>query len=374
MHRAALVLVFSGLFGLILPAFGAEPSGLDEDATLLRGGLGALPYVSLAAVLVGLGLSVAGYRKDPTTLGDPRAWRRFRRNRGALAGAVLVVLVGGIALIGPLVAPHDPDHIYDLGLNEEGVPMPSGTVFTRDGARVVVGVFDDPGPGARGAERFLLGTDNLGRDMLSRIFYGGRVSLAVAMGAVAIAGTLGFFAGMLGGYLRGFVDGAIIQLINYVLSLPFLLVAIALNRVIDDPSLLTLCVLLGLLSWTTLARVTRAKTLAVRELEYVQAARALGMGHGRILFRHVMPNVLGPAIVLVTTLIAQMIIVESAMSFLGLGVKPPTASWGTMLRDGQDYMAYAPNLLVFPAILIVATVFGFNLLGEGMRDALDPKE
>jgi peptide/nickel transport system permease protein len=132
--------------------------------------------------------------------------------------------------------------------------------------------------------------------------------------------------------------------------------------------------LLGFLSWTTLARVTRAKTLQVRELEFVQAARALGASHGRILLRHIMPNVLGPAIVIATTMVANMIIVESAMSYLGLGVKPPTASWGSMLRDGQEYLTHAPGLVFLPGLLIVATVFGFNLLGEGLRDALDPKE
>ena len=226
------------------------------------------------------------------------------------------------------------------------------------------------GPGAE----FLLGADQLGRDELSRLLFGGRVSLAVAFGAVLIAGVFGFGAGLVSGYFRGLTDAAVIQLVNFVLSLPFLLVAIALNRVIDDPSLFTLCLLLGALSWTTLARVTRAKTLQVRELQYVEAARALGMTHLRIILRHVVPNVLGPAIVIVTTLVAQMIIVESSMSFLGLGVKPPTASWGSMLRDGQEYLSHDPRMVLLPGMLIVVTVFGFNLLGEGLRDALDPKE
>lgn len=334
-----------GMTGLVLPVFGAEPEGARH----------LFPLLGLGLLALGAGALALAYRRDPTVAGDPRAWRRFRKNKGALAGGLLVLAVGAVGFVGPILAPHDPDRIYDAGLTDDGTPVPPGTV---DEGRLT----------------FLVGTDSLGRDELSRLLYGGRVSLAVAMGAVTIAGTLGFLAGILAGYFRGIVDGTIIQVINFVLSLPFLLVAIALNRVIDNPSLMTLCVLLGLLSWTRLARVTRAKTLQVRELEYVQAARALGMGHTRILARHVMPNVLGPAIVLVTTLIAQMIIIESAMSFLGLGVKPPTASWGTMLRDGQEYMVYAPRLLVWPAVLIVATVFGFNLLGEGMRDALDPKE
>lgn len=348
MHRLALTLLALGTTGLVLPVFGLEPEAAPH----------LFPLVGLGLLAAGLSALFAAYRRDPTVAGDPRAWRRFRKNKGAIAGGVLVLMVGAIGFVGPILAPHDPDAIYDAGLTENGTPIEPGTVETEDGETL----------------SFLVGTDNLGRDELSRLLYGGRVSLSVAMGAVAIAGTLGFLAGIFAGYFRGIIDGTIIQVINFVLSLPFLLVAIALNRVIDDPSLFTLCILLGLLSWTRLARVTRAKTLQVRELEYVQAARALGMGHGRILLRHVMPNVLGPAIVLVTTLIAQMIIIESAMSFLGLGVKPPTASWGTMLRDGQEYMVYAPRLLVWPAVLIVMTVFGFNLLGEGMRDALDPKE
>lgn len=340
MRRGALVLIGLGLASLLAPAFGAVPTTAPHLFALL----------GLALVLAGTGLLVhATRRAGASTLGDPRAWRRFKKNRGAIAGGVLVLLVGLLSFVGPVVAPHDPDVIYDEGLSEEGIPVAPNATFA-------------------------LGADNLGRDQLSRLLYGGRVSLAVALGAVAIAGTLGFCMGLVSGYFRGLTDAATVQAINFVLSLPFLLVAIALNRVIDDPSLFVLCLLLGGLSWTTLARVTRAKTLQARELEYVQAARALGMSHARILFRHVVPNVLGPAIVLATTLIAQMIIFESAMSYLGLGVKPPTASWGSMLRDGQEYMAYAPRLILWPGALIIATVFGFNLLGEGLRDALDPKE
>lgn len=340
MRRIGLILLGAGLVAMVSPAFGVELEALPH----------LVPLLGLALVAVGSGMiGWAGWKSETSIFGDPRAWRRFQRNRGALAGGVLVLGVGAVSFVGPVLAPHDPDAIFDEGLRSDGTPV-------------------DPN------DRFPLGTDNLGRDELSRLLYGGRVSLAVAMGAVAIAGTLGFCLGLVGGYFRGLIDGSIIQLINFVLSLPFLLVAIALNRVIDDPSLFVLCLLLGGLSWTTLARVTRSKTLQARELEYVQAARALGMSHLRILFRHVVPNVLGPAIVIATTLIAQMIIFESAMSFLGLGVKPPTASWGSMLRDGQEYMAYAPRLLLWPGALIVATVFGFNLLGEGLRDALDPKE
>lgn len=332
-------LVVLGVIGMFLPVAGLE--------------LGAAGNVSgpIGILLVATGTLVftRAMRGSGLGLSDPRAWRRFRKNKGALAGGVLVALVLLTSFVGPLLAPFDPDLILDSGLRADGSPV---------------------GPTAD----FLLGADNIGRDELSRLLYGGRVSLAVALGAVLIAGLWGFSAGLVSGYFRGAIDAVIIQLVNFVLSLPFLLVAIALNRVIDDPSLLTMCVLLGALSWTTLARVTRAKTLQVRELQYVEAARALGMSHARIMLRHIVPNVLGPAIVIATTLVAQMIIVESAMSFLGVGVKPPTASWGSMLRDGQEYLSSDPRLLLLPGMLIVMTVFGFNLLGEGLRDALDPKE
>lgn len=266
-----------------------------------------------------------------------------------MVGGLLTAVVLSIAAFGPMVAPWDPDHIFPEGLLEDGTPAEPGGELT-------------------------LGADTLGRDELSRVLHGGRISLSVALTATSIAVFLGLYIGVLSGYFRGRVDGALMFLVDILLSLPFLLVAIAVNRVVSNPSIWTLAVLLGCLSWTTLARVTRAKTMQVRELEYVQAARALGMSQARILLRHVLPNVLGPAIVLGTTLVASMIIVESTMSFLGVGVQPPQSTWGTMLRDAQDMMSMAPRLLFYPGVLIVATVFGFNLLGEGLRDALDPKQ
>ncbi|MEM6958672.1 MAG: ABC transporter permease, partial [Myxococcota bacterium] len=223
-----------------------------------------------------------------------------------------------------------------------------------------------------------LGGDTVGRDELSRLLHGGAISMAVALVATAIAVFLGLTIGVLSGYFGGLTDMASMRLVDLVLSVPFLLLAITVQRVFSstdpDESLMVLFGLLGFLSWTTLARVVRAKALQVRRLEYVQAAIALGMGHGRVLLRHVLPNVIGPAIVIGTTLVAQMIIAESAMSYLGLGVQPPRASWGSMLREGQDMLTVAPRLVLLPAGLIVMAVFGFNLLGEGLRDAFDPKE
>lgn len=341
-RRVGLLLIGLGFVGMALPAF---------DVSLKTGDTGDwVPVIGLGILLAGVLALWEGIRREGgLELIDPRSWRRFQNNRGAVAGAILVVVVLLIGFCGPMIAPHPPDHIYDAGFGTDGAPIAPNTTFW-------------------------FGADSIGRDQLSRLLYGGRVSLAVALGAVSIAGTLGFAAGLLSGYFRGFLDLSLMRLVDFILSLPFLLVAIAVNRVIEDPALWTLCLLLGLLSWTTLGRVTRAKTLQARELEYVQAARALGAGHARIILRHILPNVLGPAIVIATTMIANMIIVESAMSFLGLGVRPPTASWGSMLRDGQEYLQVIPRLMLVPGALIVATVFGFNLLGEGLRDALDPKE
>ena len=198
--------------------------------------------------------------------------------------------------------------------------------------------------------------------------------MMVAYLATALAIFIGTLAGVTAGYFGGWIDFGWMRLVDLMLSLPFLLIAITIRRVIEEPQLWTLILLLSVLSWTTLGRVTRSKVMQIRELEYIQAARALGMGHLRILLRHVLPNALGPIIVLGTTLVARMIIFESALSFLGLGVEPPDATWGSMLNEGRQQMMSFPRLMLFPSMLIVMTVFGFNLLGEGLRDAFDPKD
>ncbi len=280
---------------------------------------------------------------------DPRAWRRFRRNRSALVGVALVTFVLGTAFVGPAFAPANPDHQFEEGLDENGTPR-------------------TPGPS------MLLGADTMGRDELSRLLHGGRASLGAALSATLIAVFIGLSIGTVAGYFGGRIDAFSMQVIDVMQSMPFLLIAITVNRVIDTPSIIVLIVLLGLLSWTTLARITRAKALQVAQAEYVQAARALGMSEWRILTRHVLPNVMGPAIVIGTTLVANTILIESTMSFLGVGVPPPTSTWGTMLYEAQDMMSLAPRLVLFPGFFVVATVFGFNLLGEGLRDAFDPKD
>lgn len=279
---------------------------------------------------------------------ESRWLRSFRTNRGAIVGLVLVAIAILFAFAGPELAPRPPNEQFSEGLSDLGIPRAPSSLF-------------------------LLGTDALGRDELSRLLHGGRVSMEVALFATAIALMLGLSVGVVSGYYGGLIDSVAMRTTDALLSLPFLLIAIAVHRAIGKPGIATLYILLGCFSWPALARVTRAKVMQVKQLEFVAAARALGARGSRVLLFHVFPNVIGPAVVLGTSMVADMIIVESAMSFLGLGVQPPQASWGSMLYESRELMTHAPHLLVAPAAMIVVTVFGFNLLGEGLRDALDPK-
>lgn len=281
---------------------------------------------------------------------DSRAFRRFRKNKGALIGLVLVLVVTFLGIFGPWLAPFDPAaQFQDVLLSKDGLPGP-----------------------ATGAH--WLGGDVLARDELSRLLNGARVSMFVAFVATSIALVIGVIVGLVSGYIGGRTDGVMMRFVDIVLSMPFLLLAIVMQRVWDSPGLTAICVVLGVLSWTGLARVTRAKTMEVRELEYVQAAKALGLRHPVILARHVLPNVMGPIIAITTILVARMILAESALSFLGLGVPPPIASWGSMLSESEPLVMATPRLLLYPALMISTAVFGFNLLGEGLRDAFDPKD
>ena len=283
---------------------------------------------------------------------DSRAFRRFRRNKGALVGLFLVVVVTALGLLGPWLAPYDPvEQFTNRLLLPNGLPAGPGV---------------EPG--------HWLGGDILARDELSRLLSGARISMLVAYLATALAVLIGVALGLLSGYVGGRTDTYLMRLVDVVLSMPFLLIAIVMQRVFDAPGIWTICIVLGVLSWTTLARVTRAKTMEARELDYIQAARALGLRHFRILVRHVLPNVIGPIIAIATIMVARMIIAESALSFLNLGVRPPTASWGSMLNESQSLLLGLPRLTVYPAVLISMAVFGFNLFGEGLRDAFDPKD
>ena len=283
---------------------------------------------------------------------DPRAWRRFKKNKGAIGGLILVCIVTLLAFLGPVFAPYDESTQFtEVLILDNGLPA---SPFEKEGHP--------------------LGGDSIGRDELSRLLFGGRVSMLVAFAVTAMAAVIGIFIGMVTGFFGGKIDFFAMRFVDVVLSLPFLIIATAVQASIENAGLVVLCTLLGFLSWMTLARVVRSKTMQVRELEYVQAARALGMSTLRVLFRHVLPNILGPAVVIITTMVANVIIAESALSFLGFGVKPPTSSWGSMMKDGQAYLANAPHLVILPGVLIMMAVFGFNMFGEGLRDALDPKD
>ena len=265
-------------------------------------------------------------------------------------GGALVALVVAVAIVGPWAAPRDPIR-QDVrrGLAADGAPV---------------------GPG----RAFVLGTDALARDELSRLLFGARVSLTVGVIATAIALLFGGAAGILAGYFRGWPDTLLMRLADVVLAFPFLLLCIAVVGVVETRSLVTVCAILGALGWTTIARAVRGKVLSLREQPYIEAARALGLGDGAILWRHVLPNVLGTILVLGSLGLAGTVLAESVLSFLGVGVPPPTPSLGSMISEGQPYYRIAPRLIFLPGGLILVIVLAFNLLGEGLRDALDPRE
>lgn len=290
-------------------------------------------------------------------MGEARALARFRKSR---AGAVGVALVGALvlfALVGPALASHDPyASDFARGATADGLPVPPGS-------------------------EFWLGTDRLFRDQLSRLASGARVSLAIALAATALSTALGALAGIVAGWYEGTrgalglnADVAVMRLVDVGLSFPFLLLVMALGAALERTTALTVLVVLGLTSWLGTARVVRAKTMQVRSLDYVTAARALGQPLRRVLTRHVLPNVSGPLVVIATAQVAQMIVAEAVLSYLGVGLPPQTATWGQMLYEGQDNFVAAPWTLAVPAAALVVAVLGFNLLGEGLRDALDPKD
>ena len=276
--------------------------------------------------------------------------QRAGAHPGIRIGGTLVVFIALIAVLGPLLAPYNPG-LQDMnsGLDMEGAPSGFSSVHW-------------------------LGCDALGRDVLSRLLHGARISLIVGVCATLISMVIGVSIGLFAGYFRGLVDAAAMRTVDVVMSFPFLLLCIALVGVRQERGISNVLLVLGLLGWTTMARVVRGKVLAEREKEYVEAARALGMGHLRIMFRHVLPNVVGPVMVLATLGVAGSVLAESVLSYLGLGVPPPTPSWGSMISEGQPWYRLAPRLIFLPGGLILLTVLGFNLLGEGLRDVLDPRD
>lgn len=279
------------------------------------------------------------------------AWQRLRRDRVAMISLVIIILVLLVAVFAPVVAAvtgHPVNEQYrETGLTPEGLPKPPST-------------------------EFWLGTDDLGRDILVRIAYGARISLLVGVAATALTVAIGVVIGLAAGFLGGLVDTVLARLIDVVLSVPFLLVAIALVS-ITGPSLAVTVLVIGFFSWASVARIVRGQVLSMREREFVEAARSLGASDRRIMFVDILPNVLAPVIVYASLLIPVVIVVEATLSFLGLGLAPPTADWGGMISEAQNYYTTSWWFVVFPGAALLLTTLAFNLLGDGIRDAFDPR-
>jgi len=271
------------------------------------------------------------------------AWHQLRRNRGAIVGLVILVLIVLMAMGAPWLAPSDP---YALDMAGALKPLNS--------------------------TGHLLGTDELGRDLLSRLMYGARVSLEVGIVTVAIAGSIGLTLGALAGYYGGVVDSIIMRVVDVVYAFPFLILAIAAVAVLG-PSLNNVMLVLGLVSWIAYARLVRGVVLTLRGADYVVAARSVGATDVRILRYYILPNTLGIVVVQATFGVAAAILAASGLSFLGMGAQPPTAEWGAMLNKGREYLRVQPILSVAPGLMIMLTVLAINFVGDALRDALDPR-
>jgi peptide/nickel transport system permease protein len=269
-------------------------------------------------------------------------WKRFKKNRLAVAGGIIVLALFIIAVFAPLISPYNPNDIDRAQILE-----PPG--------------FKHP-----------LGTDDLGRDVLSRMIWGARISLSVGFVAVGIATVIGMILGALSGYYGGWTERIVMRFIDIMLSIPTFFLILAVIAFIG-PSIWNIMIIIGLTSWMGVARLLRAEFLSLKEREYVLAAKAVGASDIRIIFRHIMLNSMSPVLVSAVLGVAGAVLVESALSFLGIGVQPPTPSWGNILTLGKDNIQIAWWLSVFPGLAILITVLGYNLLGEGIRDSIDPR-
>ncbi len=270
------------------------------------------------------------------------AWKRLRRNKLAMLGLSIVILLILIAIFAPLIAPYDPI----LRIKEDSSLGPS--------------------------INHLFGTDLLGRDIFSRVIYGSRISIEVGVIAVGISVIIGLFFGALSGYFGGISDAVIMRIADIFFAFPYILGAIAIMTILG-PGIVNIFIAIGILGWASIARIFRSSILTIKNKEYIEAARALGASNNRIITKHIFPNSFAPIIVYATMNVGTAIIVEAALSFLGIGVQPPTPAWGKMLADSMAYIDNAPWMMFFPGLAILITVLGFVLLGDGLRDAFDPK-
>ncbi len=310
----------------------------------------------LAAVIVVAGL-VAAWRwsmvdvKRPGSDGEEGisqwdlAVRAFTKNGIAVAGLIAIACFYLIALITPLISPHDPT--VQNSLTTQRMLAPGGA--------------------------FPLGTDGLARDVLSRILYGARISLSIGFVAVGISVTIGTLLGAISGFLGGKVDAVIMRFVDMVISFPRLVLLITITALFEQSSIFLIIAVLGFTQWPGTTRIVRGDVLSLREREFIQAARALGFTRMRIILRHVIPNTMAPVIVAATLGVGNVIVLEAGLSFLGIGIQPPTPSWGSMVAAGHGNLLGAWWISTFPGLAIVFTVVAFNLVGDGLRDALDPR-
>ena len=340
----AALLLWVGLLSIVLLAF-------DRVAAAVGGAWDE--RLALGTVVAGL-LAAWGWSwRDVSTAHESKrvgvsqwdlAVRAFSKNRTAVAGLIVILALYVVALVTPLIAPYQP--------------ALQGNLVTER----LVGM----------SAEHRLGTDQFARDVLSRLLYGARISLLIGFVAVGISVTIGTLLGAIAGFLGGFVDGLIMRFVDIVISFPRLVLLITIIALFE-PSIFLITAVLGLTLWPGTARIVRGEVLSLREREFVQAATALGFSKKRIILRHLIPNALGPVIVAATLGIGNTIVLEAGLSFLGLGVQPPTPSWGTMVADGRNVLLNAWWLSTFPGFAIVFTVLSFNLVGDGLRDALDPR-
>lgn len=269
-------------------------------------------------------------------------WKRLKRNPFALTGGTIVMLLFLVSILAPLISPHEPNAI-----NAWEVLAPPSL-------------------------QHWFGTDELGRDVFSRVIHGARISLKVGFVAVGIAVLIGTVVGLVSGFYSGIVDTVLMRLVDIMLCFPAFFLILAVITFLE-PSIWYIMLVIGLTGWMGVARLVRAETLSIREMDYIMAARCIGCSDLRIIFRHILPNAMSPILVSATLGVAGAILTESALSFLGIGVQPPTPSWGNILTSGKDYIEFAWWLSLFPGFSILVTVLAYNLLGEGIRDALDPR-
>ncbi len=273
------------------------------------------------------------------------ALARLLRNKAAVVSMVVLGVIALMAIFAPLLSPHPYDEIY----------------------------WDRIQAGPDFANAHWFGTDGNGRDMFIRVLYGARVSLAVGLLATTVSLVIGVTYGAIAGFLGGRIDNLMMRIVDVLYSLPFMFFVIML-MVVFGRNIFLIFVALGAVEWLTMARIVRGQTISVKRKEFIEAAQAGGVSNTKIIFRHVIPNVLGPVIVYMTLTIPQVILTESFLSFLGLGVQEPLTSWGVLISEGAKVMEFAPWMLFFPAAFLAVTLFAFNFIGDGLRDALDPKD